>query len=190
MIFGAPIGGPHGSNAKNANEGSLGERMLANRNIKEKDRIEKERAKEKLEIERRRLQHDKLELSSRESDLRRVISELTRAEEADLEARRMGEASHQELLIAKEASEKIKKEIEAAKVHLAHLNNDLREKDAVMAKLVSQKSYKELEVGKRAHALQEAKNRKFHEENEIKRLHSDIARTEQDIARLEGILKH
>ncbi len=193
MIFGAPLPGGGLSGSRRtlvANEGALSERMRDDHNIKEKNRVEKERAKEKFELEDRKLRHNKLELSSRESDLRRFTNELTRADLAATEAKRVSEDSHHQIAAAKEEVDSLRKHIEETKALLARLTNDMHHAETEYLRLSSVKSQKELEAKRREAAVEKLKENKFHVQNEIQRLHSDIARGSQDMTKLEATIKH
>ena len=191
MIFGAPLGtsGGNGKSKPVANEGALSERMFADHNIKKKNWAEKEQAKQKLELEGRKLQHNKLELSSRESDLRRFTNELTRAEMAAADAKKISEDSHHQIAAAKEEVDSLRKHIEETKALLARLTNDMHHAETEYLRLSSVKSQKELEAKRREAAAEKLKDGKFHVQNEIQRLHSDIARGSQDVTKLEATLK-
>ncbi len=173
-----------------SNEGALSERMRLGHITDERHRIESERAKQGLEQKKRQLQHDKMEVSSHEAELRRVMGELARAEQVAVSIKQEMERLVTDHNKSKEEVREMEQEIEALHVRIAHITNDMTKKQTMLAKVSSQKSYKEAEVGKRTEAAEMLKQRKMREENELHRLHSDIAHLEMEIKHLESIAEH
>ncbi len=171
-------------------EGALSERMRLGHITEERHRIEAERAKQGLEEKKRQLQHDRMEVSSHESELRRVMGEFARAEQTATAIKQEMDALIAEHNKSKEEVYKMEQETEALRVRIAHITNDMAKKQTVLAKISSQKSYKEAEVGRRTHIVETLKQKKMREENELHRLHAEIARLESDIKHLESIAQH
>ncbi len=190
MTYGYQQGGSFGSHKQALGfDAGASERMRAEAAIKERQRVEKERAKQQLQDVERKFEHNKTEISHKETEARRLIAEITHemhdVQNTERALKAVEEKEHASKVqvsdVGKQIQDAQKEEI-LKKKELEELNRDLTHLKNQIALLVQKEKDFEKRIYENQMATQKLLLQIKQLESQENKSQTDISHTKSDLA--------
>ena len=175
----------HDTQQKMSNDFGASEKMRVEALQRERQRITKERAKNTLAEKKRKFDLNKNEINQKEIDIRRLNSELARAEADVREIDRYSGEQNDKVIHQRTIVHDMSVKIEKLQVELAQLKNQSEKIGLALQHLESEKNYKDKTKEAKKNSFHQVQIAKTRQENEVARLRGENNRLDHEIQLLE-----